>query len=223
MDTLREVRPTRFIGVPRVYEKIHEKLLEIGKQNNGLTRLVSDWAKRQAFEHHSRVMQGSNKISFQYYLARKLIFSKVRILITCGRALELPAFLDIMISSGHSSCFRNGSGSTPLSLLYSAACEAGPGPGCGPAEGRTLLRRLAALSHHGRLLLLAGPSRNGHTNIFVVINYSPVSMTGDGAAGLHRDHGAAVRLLAGSRHAARQRGPQLPAGGDQDQLPGRRR
>ena len=80
VDTLREVRPTRFIGVPRVYEKIHEKLLEIGKQNNGLTRLVSDWAKRQAFEHHSRVMQGSNKISFQYYLARKLIFSKVRIL-----------------------------------------------------------------------------------------------------------------------------------------------
>ena len=77
MDTLREVRPTRFIGVPRVYEKIHEKLLEIGKQNNGLTRLVSDWAKRQAFEHHSRGMQGSNKISFQYYLARKLIFSKV--------------------------------------------------------------------------------------------------------------------------------------------------
>ena len=108
MDTLREVRPTRFIGVPRVYEKIHEKLLEIGKQNNGLTRLVSDWAKRQAFEHHSRVMQGSNKISFQYYLARKLIFSKVRILFQlAAEHWSVLLFLVIMISSGHSSCFMD--------------------------------------------------------------------------------------------------------------------
>ena len=76
VETLKEVRPTRFIGVPRVYEKIHEKLLEVGKQNTGLSRLVSEWAKRQAFLHHQGRMAGSNKTTLQYLLAKKLL-SKV--------------------------------------------------------------------------------------------------------------------------------------------------
>ena len=80
VDTLQEVRSTRFIGVPRVYEKIHEKLLEVGQQNTGLSRLVSDWAKRQALLHHQGRMAGSTKVTLQYLLAKRLL-SKVRLLI----------------------------------------------------------------------------------------------------------------------------------------------
>lgn len=36
--TLRQVRPTRFLGVPRVYEKMHEKMLEIGSNQSFIMR-----------------------------------------------------------------------------------------------------------------------------------------------------------------------------------------
>ena len=77
VETLREVRPTRFMAVPRVYEKMQEKLLEIGKQNHGFKKKLSDWAKSQAFEHHQRKMKGLNTFSLQYLLASKLILSQV--------------------------------------------------------------------------------------------------------------------------------------------------
>ena len=79
VETLREVRPTRFMAVPRVYEKMQEKLLEIGKQNHGFKKKLSDWAKSQAFEHHQRKMKGLNTFSLQYLLASKLILSQVEI------------------------------------------------------------------------------------------------------------------------------------------------
>ena len=58
MQTLVEVRPTRFLGVPRVWEKIQERLLEVGKGNTGIKKLVADWAKRAAFKHHEDQMAG---------------------------------------------------------------------------------------------------------------------------------------------------------------------
>lgn len=83
IDTLLEVRPTRFIGVPRVYEKIHEKLLEVGKQNKGLSKLVSNWAKRQAFLHHQSRMAGSDKTTLQYLLAKKLLSKVTQCCVLC--------------------------------------------------------------------------------------------------------------------------------------------
>jgi len=31
VDTLKEVEPTMFLGVPRVYEKIQEKMMEVNE------------------------------------------------------------------------------------------------------------------------------------------------------------------------------------------------
>ena len=42
---MREVRPTAFLGVPRVWEKMQEKMVEIAKQNSGFKRKVAVWAK----------------------------------------------------------------------------------------------------------------------------------------------------------------------------------
>ena len=43
--TLKEVRPTVFGGVPRVWEKIMEKMQETAKSVTGLKRKIGIWAK----------------------------------------------------------------------------------------------------------------------------------------------------------------------------------
>ena len=77
VDTLLEARPTRFIGVPRVYEKMNERLVEIGAQSRGLKKLIADWAKAEASSHHESVMRGGAGGGLRYQLARRLILSQV--------------------------------------------------------------------------------------------------------------------------------------------------
>ena len=77
VDTLLEARPTRFIGVPRVYEKMNERLAEIGAQSRGLKKLIADWAKAEASSHHESVMRGGAGGGLRYQLARRLILSQV--------------------------------------------------------------------------------------------------------------------------------------------------
>lgn len=50
--TLRQVRPTRFLGVPRVFEKMHEKMLEIGSNQGFVMRAIGGWAKGVTLQHH---------------------------------------------------------------------------------------------------------------------------------------------------------------------------
>ncbi len=79
VENLKEVRPTIIIGVPRVFEKIEERLLEMGRKSRGLRKAVTDWAKAAASEHHRRVREEGTgvKESVSYKIARKLIFRSV--------------------------------------------------------------------------------------------------------------------------------------------------
>src|SRR3546814_19785856 len=43
--TMVEVKPTFFFGVPRVWEKIYEKMQEIGARTTGIKRDLASWAK----------------------------------------------------------------------------------------------------------------------------------------------------------------------------------
>ena len=88
INTLKEVRPTRFLGVPRVWEKIQEKMMEIGRQNKGVKKMVADWAKQAAFEHHERKMSGVAGESLKYRLARRLILSRVHAALGLDRAAD---------------------------------------------------------------------------------------------------------------------------------------
>jgi len=79
VSTLREVKPTIIFGVPRVFEKIKEKMIEMGKSAGGVKRAVADWAKRTGLNHNMKPFEGkAQKDGYAYPLAKKLVFSKVK-------------------------------------------------------------------------------------------------------------------------------------------------
>ncbi len=55
---MREVRPTVFLGVPRVWEKMQEKMLEVSKNGSNLRRKVAAWAKGVGYRGNMSMMKG---------------------------------------------------------------------------------------------------------------------------------------------------------------------
>merc|ERR1711972_1100327 len=47
-DRLQLARPTLFLGVPLVWEKIADKIRAVGAANSGAKKALGDWAKGQA-------------------------------------------------------------------------------------------------------------------------------------------------------------------------------
>lgn len=58
MDTLKEVRPTLFLGVPRVWEKIEEKMRKVGAETTGLKKKIGTWAKRKGIKGSYAIQEG---------------------------------------------------------------------------------------------------------------------------------------------------------------------
>src|SRR5271165_1828648 len=73
--TLQEVRPTVFVGVPRVYEKIHN---QIQHKTQGTKRRILDWALSVGRQHREQVLNDEVPKSLSWKLANKLVFSKIR-------------------------------------------------------------------------------------------------------------------------------------------------
>lgn len=79
IDTLREIQPTVFMGVPRVYEKFYEKLMEIGSKNKGVTLKIANWAKHQATLHNEEKLAGGKGTeSTQFKMAEKILLARIR-------------------------------------------------------------------------------------------------------------------------------------------------
>ncbi|XP_066996570.2 very long-chain-fatty-acid--CoA ligase bubblegum isoform X2 [Anabrus simplex] len=78
VQTLQEVRPTFFLGVPRVWEKINEKMMLIGSQASGVRKAIASWAKSHGLQHNMNRMNGINSRSFSYTLASLLIFRRIK-------------------------------------------------------------------------------------------------------------------------------------------------
>jgi long-chain acyl-CoA synthetase len=110
-DNLKEVQPTVFFGVPRIWEKFHAGVSAKLKQATGLKAKLVAWAMKvgaQAAEQRSR---GGTPSGLSYTIANKLIYSKLKPAIGLGNArvcvsgaapiarevLEFFASLDIII------------------------------------------------------------------------------------------------------------------------------
>jgi long-chain acyl-CoA synthetase len=73
--TLLEVRPTVFVGVPRVYEKIHNQILH---KTQGTKKKIFNWAVKVGERNREQVMNDRVPRSLSWKLANKLVFSKIR-------------------------------------------------------------------------------------------------------------------------------------------------
>ncbi|BBO77619.1 fatty-acid--CoA ligase [Desulfosarcina widdelii] len=76
-DNLQEVRPSIFLGVPRVWEKIQAKVAAAGADNPPLKKKIAAWARRQGLAGGYAHQNGQPRPRL-YPLADKLVFSKVR-------------------------------------------------------------------------------------------------------------------------------------------------
>ncbi|MBX7099430.1 MAG: AMP-dependent synthetase/ligase [Myxococcaceae bacterium] len=88
-ENLKEVRPTVFFGVPRVWEKFKAKAeAGIASQPPARQRLVA-WARGVALRWHQLTLDHQNpplSLDVQYALAKKLVFSKLKARIGMDRA-----------------------------------------------------------------------------------------------------------------------------------------
>ncbi|MGB0979755.1 MAG: AMP-dependent synthetase/ligase, partial [Croceimicrobium sp.] len=73
-DNIREVHPTIFTAVPRLLEKIYDKIVAKGSELTGIKKRLFFWALELGEEYE---LEGkSGWYNFQLKIARKLIFSK---------------------------------------------------------------------------------------------------------------------------------------------------
>ena len=77
--TMKDVRPTFFFGVPRVWEKIQEKMVQVGRDGSAAKKFIATWAKKLGTEHSRRAQYGQDGTApCGYSCANKLVFSNVK-------------------------------------------------------------------------------------------------------------------------------------------------
>lgn len=76
-DNLREVKPHIFTAVPRLLEKVYDKIIAKGKELTGIKKLLFFWAVNLGLRYE---LNGKNGwwYEFQLKIANKLIFNKWR-------------------------------------------------------------------------------------------------------------------------------------------------
>lgn len=130
-DNLKEVQPTVFFGVPRVWEKFHAGISAKLKLATGVKLKLVNFARKTGAEVSKRRCHGepiSGLLALKYKLATKLIFSKLKPAIGMGNAricvsgaapiapdvLEFMASLDVVIMEVYGQ--SEGSGPTTFNL-----------------------------------------------------------------------------------------------------------
>ncbi|HRG00295.1 MAG TPA: long-chain fatty acid--CoA ligase [Bacteroidia bacterium] len=76
-DNLKEIKPQIFVSVPRLIERVYEKITATGEKLTGTKRKIFDWSMRIA---NSYELNNKNGLWYklQHKIADKLVFSKWR-------------------------------------------------------------------------------------------------------------------------------------------------
>ena len=80
-ENMREVKPTIMTTVPRLFEKMHTKVLENVENGPALKRRMFGWAMktgRRYVDYLDRAERPPGLLRFKYGLADKLVFSKLK-------------------------------------------------------------------------------------------------------------------------------------------------
>jgi long-chain acyl-CoA synthetase len=78
---LKTVQPTVMTGVPRVFEKLHARVLTKGREAGGLKCVIFDWAVKVAEARGRLLPEGRRlplRLKIESRLAERLVFRKIR-------------------------------------------------------------------------------------------------------------------------------------------------
>lgn len=79
LNTLVDVQPTAFLGFPRIFEKMIEKMMTVADRSGYTKKAILSWAQRVALKHHENRMAGRSQVFFsQYGLARKFVQNEIK-------------------------------------------------------------------------------------------------------------------------------------------------
>lgn len=77
-DNMKEIKVNTFITVPRVFEKVYDKIINKGRSLKGIKKMLFFWAVRVGNKYHPDPKKRSAFYEFKLKIANKLIFSKWR-------------------------------------------------------------------------------------------------------------------------------------------------
>jgi len=80
-DDMKEIRPTAFVAVPRVLEKVYLKIMGGAEAKGGVALKLFKWAEGLAREQYRHKVYGEPRrplFEAQYALANKLIYTKIK-------------------------------------------------------------------------------------------------------------------------------------------------
>jgi len=78
-DRLQAARPTIFLGVPLVWEKVADKIRAIGADVTGAKKSIATWAKGLGLSYaRSCQLGGDGAVPWGYGMADKLVLSKIK-------------------------------------------------------------------------------------------------------------------------------------------------
>ena len=96
-DNIAEVHPHGFATVPRVLEKLYDKIMLKGKELKGVTRSIFDWSVNVGLRYEDDPKKRSAAYNMKLGIAKKLVFSKwqealggeMKVIISGGAALQI--------------------------------------------------------------------------------------------------------------------------------------
>tara|TARA_Y100001970_G_scaffold72640_1_gene92211 strand:- start:1894 stop:3726 length:1833 start_codon:yes stop_codon:yes gene_type:complete len=132
LDNLKEVKPTILFGVPRIWEKFYFGIKEKLESATGIKKVIVDFSLSAGFKHNQDIFSGGSGIGWQYSLANKLLFTKVKDALGLGnmvigvtgaapinpKILKLFASLDIRVVEVYGQ--SEGTGPTAFNLPNNA-------------------------------------------------------------------------------------------------------
>jgi len=78
-ERLNAAKPTLFLGVPLVWEKVADTVRAVGAQVTGLKKNIATWAKRLGLEHAKNMqLGGSGAVPTGYRAADGIVLSKIK-------------------------------------------------------------------------------------------------------------------------------------------------
>lgn len=137
-DDMREIKVKMFITVPRVFEKVYDKIINKGRELTGIKKALFFWAVDLGNQLKANPAERSAWYNFKLKIANKLIFNKWREalggelkgVISGGAALQ-PRLARIFRAAGI--IVQEGYGLTETSPIVSATMPVYPGVKWGSA------------------------------------------------------------------------------------------